>query len=190
MMNFEGSKKRGVGSGGGNQVCYNNYEYLGQVYSPAFSDPASSPPVSPMSTGSSAESCVSSDDTARRRRQRSRRSSTSVQQPQEDFLLNESQLQVNFEKLVKIGDCDKLNDFLDQHWQSVDIDQYTDDSRSQTPLQWACLESNLDLVKTLIRFGANWRLTSKDGFSLLHIAAFSGNSELLNYVMSLGGINN
>ena len=100
---------------------------------------------------------------------------------------SESKLQVEFEHLVRIGDCDRVSHFLDEHWQDVDIDGYTaDESKSQTPLQMACLNSNLRLAKVLVRFGANWRLASKDGFSLLHIAAFSGNSELLNYVMSLG----
>jgi ankyrin repeat protein len=37
----------------------------------------------------------------------------------------------------------------------------------------------------LVRFGADSRLTTREGFSALHIAAFSGHSDILLYIMSL-----
>ena len=74
-----------------------------------------------------------------------------------------------------------LEDFLVHHSQNIDVNQYNGDG--QTALQQCCLAGNLPLVKLLVRFGANMRLTTREGFSVLHIAAFSGHSDLLAFVM-------
>ena len=74
-----------------------------------------------------------------------------------------------------------LEDFLVHHSQNIDVNQYNNDG--QTALQQCCLAGNLPLVKLLVRFGANMRLTTREGFSVLHIAAFSGHSDLLAFVM-------
>jgi hypothetical protein len=74
-----------------------------------------------------------------------------------------------------------LEDFLVHHSENIDVNQYNSDG--QTALQQCCLAGNLPLVKLLVRFGANMRLTTREGFSILHIAAFSGHSELLTFVM-------
>ena len=74
-----------------------------------------------------------------------------------------------------------IEDFLLQHSENVDVNQYNSDGK--TALQQSCLAGNLPLVKLLVRFGANMRLTTREGFSILHIAAFSGHSDLLTFVM-------
>ena len=74
-----------------------------------------------------------------------------------------------------------LEDFLVHHSENIDVNQYNHDG--QTALQQSCSAGNLPLVKLLVRFGANMRLTTREGFSILHIAAFSGHSDLLAFVM-------
>ena len=74
-----------------------------------------------------------------------------------------------------------LEDFLVHHSENIDVNQYNGDG--QTALQQCCVAGNLQLVKLLVRFGANMRLTTREGFSILHIAAFSGHSDLLAFVM-------
>jgi hypothetical protein len=74
-----------------------------------------------------------------------------------------------------------LEDFLVHHSENIDVNQYNSDG--QTALQQCCLAGNLPLVKLLVRFGANMRLTTREGFSILHIAAFSGHSDLLTFVL-------
>jgi ankyrin repeat protein len=39
-------------------------------------------------------------------------------------------------------------------------------------------------AKLLVRYGADVRLTSRDGWSPLHMASFAGNTELLLYLLS------
>ena len=78
-----------------------------------------------------------------------------------------------------------LEDFLVHHSENIDVNQYNHDG--QTALQQSCSAGNLPLVKLLVRFGANMRLTTREGFSVLHIAAFSGHSELLAFVMGQNG---
>jgi ankyrin repeat protein len=85
------------------------------------------------------------------------------------------------EKELALTRVSSLEDFLLRHSENIDVNQYNDDG--QTALQQSCLAGNLSLVKLLVRFGANMRLTTKEGFSILHIAAFSGHSDLLNFVM-------
>ena len=74
-----------------------------------------------------------------------------------------------------------IEDFLLHHSENIDVNQYNSDG--QTALQQCCLAGNLPLVKLLVRFGANMRLTTREGFSILHIAAFSSHSDLLSFVM-------
>jgi len=80
----------------------------------------------------------------------------------------------------------KLNDiehFLGQHSESIDINEYSVDGR--TALHQCCFDGNLPTAKLLVRFGADAKLTTREGFSTLHIAAFSGHSNVLLYIMSL-----
>ena len=82
------------------------------------------------------------------------------------------------------GGVGELEDFIKLNRDRIDVDQYVGDS-GQTPLHLSCMEGSVECAKLLVRFGANWRLTTRDGFSSMHIAAFSGSSDLMIYVMSL-----
>jgi len=87
----------------------------------------------------------------------------------------------NNENTLLSSRVNTLEDFLLHHSENIDVNQYNTDG--QTALQQCCLAGNLPLVKLLVRFGANMRLTTREGFSILHIAAFSGHSDLLTFVM-------
>ena len=76
-----------------------------------------------------------------------------------------------------------IEDFLTKHSENVDLNEYNEEGR--TALQQSCFEGNLQLAQVLVRFGADSRLTTREGFSALHIAAFSGHSDVLLYIMSL-----
>ena len=73
--------------------------------------------------------------------------------------------------------------FLTEHLEKLDINQFNREGR--TALQQSCLEGNLPLAKVLVKFGANSRIMTREGFSTLHLAVFSGHSHLMSYVMSL-----
>jgi Ankyrin repeats (3 copies) len=77
----------------------------------------------------------------------------------------------------------EIESFLCQHSETIDINEYNSEGR--TALHQCCFEGNLPTAKVLVRFGANAKLTTRDGFSLLHLAAFSGHSNFMFYIFSL-----
>ena len=87
----------------------------------------------------------------------------------------------NNSETILLARVNSLEEFLIRHSENIDVNQYNSDG--QTALQQGCLAGNLPLVKLLVRFGSNMRLTTREGFSILHIAAFSGSSDLLTFVM-------
>lgn len=93
-------------------------------------------------------------------------------------------LQKQFHSLLSIAsNVLDIEDFLAKHSENVDINEYNEEGR--TALQQSCFDGNLALAQLLVRFGADSRLTTREGFSALHIAAFSGHSDVLLYIMSL-----
>jgi len=96
-------------------------------------------------------------------------SSLQVEQEQKSF---------NDERLTR-----KVEEFLTVSSSSIDINRYNDEG--QTPLQRCCLIGNLSLAKILVKFGAKSKITTRDGFTTLHVAAFSGHSQMLFYIMSI-----
>ena len=94
------------------------------------------------------------------------------------------QLQRQFQNLMGIAsNVVDIEEFLSKHSENVDLNEYNDEGR--TALQQSCFEGNLRLAQVLVRFGADSRLTTREGFSALHIAAFAGHSDVLLYIMSL-----
>ena len=77
-----------------------------------------------------------------------------------------------------------LEAYLTDNRDRIDVNQYMGDS-GQTPLHLACMQGDVAVAKLLVRYGANPRLTTRDGFSCMHIAAFSGSADVMLYVMSL-----
>ncbi len=85
--------------------------------------------------------------------------------------------------LVLAADEVALESFLEAHAQSVDINQY-DAAEGVTPLQRLCQEGGpVGMARLLVRYGADVRLTSRDGWSPLHMASVSGNHQLLLYLL-------
>merc|ERR1711936_514305 len=105
----------------------------------------------------------------------------------------DKKLQEQFQNLILVckqtaesvnkGAIDEVEDFLTEHLEKLDINQFNREGR--TALQQSCLEGNLPLAKVLVKFGANSRIMTREGFSTLHLAVFSGHSHLMTYVMSL-----
>ncbi|KAI4504077.1 hypothetical protein M0802_000548 [Mischocyttarus mexicanus] len=57
------------------------------------------------------------------------------------------------------------------------------DSSGATPLHEAVKSGNLNLLKCLIRLGADFRAVDKVGQTILHIASLIGNVEILEYIL-------
>jgi hypothetical protein len=190
-------------------VSVSHYEYQGQVYSPAFSEPSS-----PMSTTDSTSSSNPSSPRLNRRdfddgelcefRNKVPRFANKYEemlQPLSPVTIlptphnvkplplkthisdHDIKLQSRFHDLVNVADNVEVDDFLTQNLDRVDINQFNSEGR--TALQQSCLEGNLPLAKILVKYGANLRLNTRDGFSALHLAVFSGHSQLMSYILSL-----
>ena len=94
------------------------------------------------------------------------------------------QTQKQFRSLLETrAKPNEIESFLGQHSEAIDINEYNVDG--QTALHQCCFDGNLSTAKLLVRFGADAKLTTREGFSTLHIAAFSGHSNVLLYIMSL-----
>ena len=59
------------------------------------------------------------------------------------------------------------------------------DTEGQTALHHCCLDGNLELVKLLVKFGADTRLANRDGWSPYHIATFSGHRDIVLYLIGV-----
>lgn len=92
-----------------------------------------------------------------------------------------SEYQTQLKTLVRDSHFQNLEEFLERHSEKVDVNQYMMDGN--TPVQHFVSEGKLQFVKLLVRFGANMRLTNRDGFSLVHLAAFAGHTDVMMYVM-------
>ena len=90
-----------------------------------------------------------------------------------------------FEVAVAGGSEEDLDRLLSHHSEKIDINRYGCDGR--TPLQDLCSRGMLPHVKLLVAYGADTRRRTREGWSTLHIAAFSGNTELLSYILQCNG---
>ena len=79
----------------------------------------------------------------------------------------------------------ELKEFLAENNDKININEYGEDG--VTPLHRLCQTGggDVEVAATLIRFGADPRLTSRDGWSAFHMASFSGNIKLMRYLMSI-----
>ncbi|QQP35541.1 Notch-regulated ankyrin repeat-containing protein B, partial [Caligus rogercresseyi] len=90
------------------------------------------------------------------------------------------QLQRLFEETLSNAKIEEVSEFLTRYSEFIDINAY--DEEGQTPLQRSCQVGALPLVKLLIQYGANPGMTNREGWSPVHIASFSGNTELYSYI--------
>lgn len=191
-------------------VSSSNYEYQGQVYSPAFSEPASpmsttsdvssdSPPTSPRPDDADRRTYEDLEETRPRANKRPRfankyeeqlqplapatsLSCGTVRMPVQTHQ-NNHQWQKRFQDTVETGSASQAEAFLRSHYDKVDVNRYNREGR--TPLQQCCLDGNLPLASVLVRHGADWTVTTRDGFSTLQLAVYSGLSNVFDFVMDL-----
>lgn len=100
--------------------------------------------------------------------------------------MSRSDVDVSFQevflKAVRDGDATELQKIL-QRWEGVvNINFY--DKEGQTALHWSCMDGNLELVKLLVKFGADIRLANRDGWSALHIAVYGGHQDIALYLIA------
>ena len=90
--------------------------------------------------------------------------------------------QGEFLEAVRNGDVTELHRLLEELQSKVDVNGYNVDG--QTALHQSCLSGNLELVKLLVQFGADARLTNRDGWSPLHLAAYRGHRDIALYLIN------
>lgn len=90
---------------------------------------------------------------------------------QKDFLL-----------AVRHGNKAELERLLETKHGKININLY--DTEGQTALHQCCLDGNFELVKLLVKFGADVKLANRDGWNALHIAAFGGHQDIALYLIS------
>lgn len=94
-------------------------------------------------------------------------------------------LQAHLAHLVRLGKREAVEEWLEEHAQCVNLNVYS--AEGLTPLQEVCQgggEAAAGLARLLVRFGADTRLATRDGWSTTHLASFSGNSQLLLFLLS------
>lgn len=83
---------------------------------------------------------------------------------------------------MRQGDPGELQQIL-QRWEgTVNVNLFDHDG--QTALHQSCIDGNLELVKLLVKFGADVRLANRDGWSAMHIAAYGGHRDIALYLIA------
>ena len=95
------------------------------------------------------------------------------------------QLQNQFASAVDRCDASELDRLLRNHSEKIDIDKYLG-GEGETALQRFCRQGSLPLARLMVRFGANASVRTREGWTTTHIAAFSGNPELMSYILRCG----
>lgn len=90
--------------------------------------------------------------------------------------------QKDFLHAVKDGNKAELERLLETKDEKININLY--DTEGQTALHQSCLDGNFELVKLLVKFGADVRMTNRDGWNALHIAAYGGHQDIALYLIS------
>ncbi|KTC88291.1 ankyrin repeat domain-containing protein [Legionella cincinnatiensis] len=57
------------------------------------------------------------------------------------------------------------------------------DTQARTPSLWAAYAGNQEVLETLIKNGANPKLTDYQGFSILHIAVQENNDPMVHWIV-------
>lgn len=97
-----------------------------------------------------------------------------------------AQCQKSLREAVRNGDSSGLKRLLEAREGKINLNVF--DTEGQTPLHQSCQLGNLELVKLLVRFGADVRLANRDGWSALHIAAYGGHTDILLFLMTATNI--
>ncbi|KAK0065426.1 notch-regulated ankyrin repeat-containing protein [Biomphalaria pfeifferi] len=94
-----------------------------------------------------------------------------------------SPCQMTFREAVQNGDYIELQRILEEREGKINVNLF--DTEGQTALHHSCLQGNLELVKLLVRFGADVRLANRDGWNPLHIAAYGGHNDIFLFLMAV-----
>ena len=82
---------------------------------------------------------------------------------------------------IENQNINEVQSILRSEYNQIDLNRYN--SEGFTSIQAAVMAGSLDLVKMLVQYGGDPSLHTRDGFSTLHLSAFIGNSEILQYIM-------
>ena len=194
-----------------------NYEFQGQVLSPAFSPPPS--PLSDSNDSVDGDEDVTSSTTCRPHKRRMPQQHQ--QQPKKRTFINkkpkfptryheslqplspcttlpvricrgvdapqksgvDGERQEEFLRLMRNCDAEKVEVFLRAYSEDIDINKFSEEGG--TALHMACHEGNVSCAEVLLRFGANPRITTRNGFSIVHLASFSGSADTLTLAINL-----
>lgn len=88
-----------------------------------------------------------------------------------------------FQEAVRAGNTKALQALL-QDMSSCEFNVNSFGPEGQTALHQSVIDGNLELVKLLVKFGADIRLANRDGWSALHIAAFGGHQDIVLYLVT------
>ncbi|KAL6465475.1 hypothetical protein MHYP_G00256080 [Metynnis hypsauchen] len=88
-----------------------------------------------------------------------------------------------FQEALRKGDTEGLRSLL-QGMSSCEFNVNSFGPEGQTALHQSVIDGNLELVKLLVKFGADVRLANRDGWSALHIAAFGGHQDIALYLIT------
>ncbi|ROL42527.1 Notch-regulated ankyrin repeat-containing protein B [Anabarilius grahami] len=88
-----------------------------------------------------------------------------------------------FQEALRKGNTKELHSLL-QNMTNCEFNVNSFGPEGQTALHQSVIDGNLELVKLLVKFGADIRLTNRDGWSALHIAAFGGHQDIVLYLIT------
>ncbi|XP_066466777.1 notch-regulated ankyrin repeat-containing protein [Tiliqua scincoides] len=88
-----------------------------------------------------------------------------------------------FQEAVRRGNAQELQALL-QSTVGGEVNVNCFGPEGQTALHQSVIAGNLELVKLLVKFGADVRLANRDGWSALHIAAFGGHQDIVLYLIT------
>ncbi|KAK3782619.1 hypothetical protein RRG08_038398 [Elysia crispata] len=94
-----------------------------------------------------------------------------------------SPCQRTFREAVSQGNTAELRRILEEREGKVNVNLL--DLEGQTALHHSCLQGNLELVKILVRFGADVKLANRDGWAPLHLAVHAGHSDVMLFLLAL-----
>ncbi|KAL3870335.1 hypothetical protein ACJMK2_038409 [Sinanodonta woodiana] len=89
--------------------------------------------------------------------------------------------QGDFLDAVRKGNKDEIERILETKDGKININIY--DTEGQTALHQSCSNGDFELVKLLVKFGADVKLANRDGWNALHIAAFGGHNDIVLYLI-------
>ncbi|TRY95846.1 hypothetical protein DNTS_021383 [Danionella cerebrum] len=88
-----------------------------------------------------------------------------------------------FQEALRKGNTKELHSLL-QNMTNCEFNVNSFGPEGQTALHQSVIDGNLELVKLLVKFGADIRLANRDGWSALHIAAFGGHQDIALYLIT------